>query len=77
MANVFDLESRRRPEPDVWQCECGNHTFWLYSDGAIHCSECEREAVEMQGAWHTPATAESKSIQNIVSFSAATANRLK
>lgn len=57
MPNVVELSSRI-PEPEVWQCQCGSYTFWLYSTGLARCSECRTEALNMQGFWRVPAQAE-------------------
>jgi hypothetical protein len=55
VAKIVELGSRiHRNKPDVWRCNCGSHTFWLYSDRAVVCSECEQEAIEMTGSWHSP-----------------------
>lgn len=51
MTNVVRLTKR---EPDVWQCLCGSHRFWLYSDGTATCSMCEHDAREMAGVWPIP-----------------------
>jgi hypothetical protein len=53
MVKVVQLNERRR-EPDVWQCQCGCYTFWLYSDRSAHCSACGDEAVSMGGFWRIP-----------------------
>src|SRR5260221_6868283 len=54
MSDVVQLGSRIQRVPDVWQCGCGSHTFWLYSDGEAVCSQCEQIALEMSGFWHMP-----------------------
>lgn len=54
MADVIDLKSRR-PDVDVWQCQCGGYLFWLYSRGQAVCAACERESLTMQGYWRKPA----------------------
>jgi hypothetical protein len=52
MAGIVELGSRiRRNEPEVWQCNCGCHTFRLYADGSAVCSACGGEALEMLGFW--------------------------
>lgn len=59
MADVIDLKSRR-PDIDVWQCQCGAYAFWLYSDGRAVCFDCGRECLSMQGYWTKPAHPEEK-----------------
>jgi len=54
MSDVVQLGSRIQRVPDVWQCNCGSHTFWLYSDGEAVCSKCEQVALEMSGFWRVP-----------------------
>jgi Zn ribbon nucleic-acid-binding protein len=49
--NVIELQTRKRVEPDVWQCLCGNYTFRLYSTALVECAECGHEAKTMQGFW--------------------------
>lgn len=53
MADIIDMKSRK-PDVDVWQCQCGCYFFWLYSTGAAVCVECERESHSMQGYWKKP-----------------------
>ena len=53
--SVIEFKKPRRPEPEVWQCRCGCYTFWLSSDGAVHCSDCQQEATTMRGFWQIPA----------------------
>ena len=55
MSEVVELNSRRRNESKVWQCQCGSFAFWLYSDGSACCADCKCEAVSMQGFWHVTA----------------------
>jgi hypothetical protein len=58
MSEVVELNSRKRRDLDVWQCKCGSHAFWLYSDGSVNCADCGREAISMHGYWKTPTRAE-------------------
>lgn len=51
---VVPFPNREDRENFVWQCKCGSHTFWLYSDGTAYCSKCQQEAVEMRGHWKLP-----------------------
>jgi hypothetical protein len=52
MATIVELGSRiQRNDPEVWQCNCGCHTFRLYADGSAVCSACGGEALEMLGFW--------------------------
>jgi hypothetical protein len=57
MSDIVKLDTQR--VPDVWQCQCGSHTFWLYSDGNAVCSKCEQVALEMNGYWRIPDRADS------------------
>jgi hypothetical protein len=57
MSDVIELSAQR--VPDVWQCQCGSHTFWLYADGTAVCSKCEQVALEMTGYWRIPDRADS------------------
>ena len=53
----------------MWQCRCGSFTFWLSSDGAVHCSDCQEEATSMRGFWRIPERGEplsSESLANVV-----------
>ena len=54
MSELAEPDTPGRPEPMVWQCQCGSHAFWLYSDGVAWCVECKAEAVPMQGTWCLP-----------------------
>ena len=54
MSPVGEIIQLGLREQEVWKCQCGNHTFWLYSGGDIVCSECEKEAVGMSGYWRIP-----------------------
>ena len=54
LMSVVELSKRNKPEPDVWQCQCGSFTFQLFANAAVQCTECKREAVSMQGYWRTP-----------------------
>jgi hypothetical protein len=54
MSNIVDLGSRKSRELEVWRCNCGSHTFWLYSDHSAVCSECEQEALDVNGFWRLP-----------------------
>jgi hypothetical protein len=65
MSQVVQLGSRTQRVPDVWQCNCGSHTFWLYSDGEAVCSECEQVALEMRGFWRVPDRAAGKGNQQV------------
>ena len=67
--SVIEFKKPRRPEPAVWQCRCGCYTFWLSSDGAVHCSDCQQEATSMRGYWRIPEHAEpvtSADLANVV-----------
>ena len=36
-----DIEfPKQSDEPLVWQCGCGNASFWVYQDGSIVCVAC-------------------------------------
>jgi hypothetical protein len=61
--SVIDFSSRKKAEPDVWQCRCGSYTFWLYSTGAAYCSSCREEAHSMQGYWCLPEKAQPQANQ--------------
>lgn len=52
--NVVIFKLPQKPEAQVWKCNCGSFTFWLYSDQTIVCSECEQEGHEMAGVWKMP-----------------------
>jgi len=55
LAKLIELGLRiRRNEPEAWRCNCGSHSFWLYSDQRALCSNCEQEALEMNGYWRLP-----------------------
>jgi hypothetical protein len=54
MSKVVELVRRNEPKPDVWQCQCGHYSFWLYSTGQVVCEACETEAASMQGYWKIP-----------------------
>jgi hypothetical protein len=58
--SVVEFHPPTQQEPEVWQCRCGCHTFWLYSTGAAYCSECRQEAASMNGVWDIPERAESE-----------------
>jgi hypothetical protein len=67
--SVVEFRPPARPEPEVWQCRCGCYTFWLSSDGAVHCSDCQQEATSMRGFWRIPERAEpvtSADLANVV-----------
>ena len=67
--SVIEFKKPARPEPEVWQCRCGCYTFWLSSDGAVHCSDCQQEATSMRGYWRIPERAEpvtSADLANVV-----------
>ncbi len=47
----------------------GAISFWLSSDGAVHCSDCQEEATSMRGFWRIPERGEpqsSESLANVV-----------
>jgi hypothetical protein len=54
MSEIVILNSRKQRDLDVWQCQCGNYEFWLYSDGSVSCANCERDAHSTQGDWTVP-----------------------
>ncbi len=67
--SVVEFKPPVRREPEVWQCRCGSFTFWLSSDGAAHCSDCQEEATAMRGFWRIPDRGEpesSESLANVV-----------
>lgn len=41
-----------KPKPRVWECNCGNQTFFLYDDGQIQCASCENMHEEATGCWN-------------------------
>jgi hypothetical protein len=47
ISSVGEIIKFSQRDQEVWECQCGNHTFWLYSGGDVVCAECEREV-----AWH-------------------------
>jgi hypothetical protein len=59
--SVIEFRKPVRREPEVWQCRCGSFTFWLSSDGAAHCSDCQEEATAMHGYWQIPKRAQPES----------------
>ncbi len=62
----FNVRAFTRQEPDVWQCQCGSYTFWLYSSGSAHCSECRDEAATMRGYWQITKKVDSESTAEII-----------
>ena len=48
---VVPLRPPKRPQPEIWQCQCGCQNFWLYADGRIECAECNRFHDSMTGSW--------------------------
>ena len=52
--SVVEFRPPARRDREFWQCRCGSFTFWLASDGSVHCSTCEQEAASMQGYWRIP-----------------------
>jgi hypothetical protein len=67
--SVVEFRKPHRREPEVWQCRCGSFTFWLSSDGAAHCADCQEEATSMRGYWRIPERGElesSESLANVV-----------
>ena len=51
MADLIDLAAEkerrlvalkeRRPEPQLWCCDCGCVTFYHWSSGAVQCADCK------------------------------------
>lgn len=74
---VVQFHARTQPEPDVWQCQCGSYTFWLYSNGSAYCPECREEAVTMNGYWQIPEKRDSASKCLIIRLDADSTESIK
>jgi hypothetical protein len=51
--NVIDL-AQRRPEPEVWRCDCGTISFLLHRDGRVECCGCRGMQNTGVGGWIVP-----------------------
>jgi len=43
MAEIIDMERMRKKKRHdvVWQCGCGNQTFFLVKGGTVQCARCD------------------------------------
>ena len=54
MNNVIPLEPKKQPDipvwnrpVEIWHCNCGCEAFYLHSNGAVECYECEKISTVM------------------------------